>query len=192
MLKIALIAFGALALAAVLGLMWRLFRAPQSAPVPPAIKQPALFDDLRNQLLHGSRNTFGLQASSSTGPVWGVLMETGFPEATASLIALSDGSASLYFSTGGGVIGGGDHAIVRAAAIEFVRLAGQDLSTMAPVTQCPLPATGQTVFYVLTDTGILVASAAEGDLGEGRHHLSRLFYAGHDVITPLLEASNSP
>jgi hypothetical protein len=35
-------------------------------------------------------------------PVWGILMETGYSEATATLLALGDGTTSLYLSSGGG------------------------------------------------------------------------------------------
>jgi hypothetical protein len=52
--------------------------------------------------------------AAQVGPadaVFGVLMETGYPEAVVSLVALSDGTASLYFSNGGGIIGTGGHLI---------------------------------------------------------------------------------
>ena len=48
-----------------------------------------------------------------------------------------------------------------------------------------------TVFYVLTDSGILTDNALEDDLGYNRHPLSALFHAGHEVITQLRLMSES-
>jgi hypothetical protein len=50
---------------------------------------------------------------------------------------------------------------------------------------CPIPEPAHTVFYVLTDSGILTGGALENDLGHGRHALSPLFHAGHEVISQL-------
>ena len=51
------------------------------------------------------------------------------------------------------------------------------------------PSDGMTQFVAVTPEGVRGAVAAEEDLGEGRHELSPLFHAGHDVITQIrLEA----
>jgi hypothetical protein len=47
---------------------------------------------------------------------WAILMETGLADACYTLVAVADGSASLYFSNGGGIIGGGEHPEGAAAA----------------------------------------------------------------------------
>lgn len=112
-------------------------------------------------------------------------METGYPGAAASLVTFADGSTSLYFSAGGGVIGGGDHANVNQAARAFVAKAAEELEHFQPATDRPLPEEGMTRFYLRTPAGLLTAAAKEVDLGEGRHPLSALFHAGHAVITPL-------
>jgi hypothetical protein len=53
-----------------------------------------------------TRADIGVSSASSEGVPLGVLMETGYDSATVTLFALSDGTTSLYFSNGGGVIGG--------------------------------------------------------------------------------------
>ncbi len=117
-------------------------------------------------------------------------MEIGYLEGTATVLSLSDGSASLYFSGGGGVIGGIGHESVRQAATTFVRTAGEYQAGMNATKIFPLPRAGRTVFYLLTDSGVFTADAAENDLGEERHTLSPLFYAGQDVITQLRIVGN--
>lgn len=152
---------------------------------------PDIYADLRGRFLGGSRALFGLPPLTAESAAWGVLMEMGYPEGTATLVSLIDGNASLYFSGGGGVIGGGDHAPVSAAAREFVRLAGAKLPSMEASAAQPLPSAGLTSFYVLTDDGPRALSAPEEELGEGRHAMSDLFYAGQEVITQLRFISES-
>ena len=110
-------------------------------------------------------------------------METGFPEGSATLVAMADGSASIYMSSGGGTIGGIAHETIRKAAQQMVQIASQFQPQMKQTTAFPPPQKGETIFYVLTDGGVFSASAVEEELGENRHPLSRLFHAGQAVIS---------
>lgn len=112
-------------------------------------------------------------------------METGYDGAVVTLVALLDGAASIYFSSGGGVIGGAGHTAVRIAARRFAQFAGVHLPEMRACNDFPLPRLGQTTFYVLTSRGVLTASAPEQELGGGSHDLSPLFHLGDYVITQL-------
>jgi hypothetical protein len=112
-------------------------------------------------------------------------METGYPDATVSLVAMADGAASLYLSTGGGMIGAGQHPKPAAAARSLVALASHNLERLKTATDKPLPAPGRVRFYVLTKRGVLTAEAGESELGESRHDLSPLFYAGQDLISEM-------
>lgn len=138
--------------------------------------------DLRHQALTGTRAAFGLDSVGTATTPWGVVMETGFPEGNFTLVALSDGSASIYLSSGGGSIGGGTHETIRKASQAMVALAAKFQSQAAATKEFPLPKDGQTIFYLLTDAGVFTASASEQDLGEERHAWSPLFHAGHEVI----------
>jgi hypothetical protein len=159
------------------------FTARQVPTGSHASRSPASsYQSLREQALHGTREALGLPAGK---PAWGVLMETSFPEGTATLVCMSDGSTSLYMSRGGGIIGGGGHAGVRRAAVAFVTEASKHLEDTVTARSFPLPLEGRTVFYFLTDDGVRSADALEDDLGENRHALSPLFHRGHRVITEL-------
>jgi hypothetical protein len=138
---------------------------------------------MRNAILQGSRKEFHLDPSNDPKEPWSVLMEIGFPEGSATIVALVDGSASIYLSSGGGSIGGIGHESIRKAAIDMVKLASKYLPRMAATKEFPLPKNGQTIFYVLTDSGIFTITAPENDLGENRHFLSPLFYAGQEIIS---------
>jgi hypothetical protein len=143
------------------------------------------YSALRRRALSIQRTDIGIPEPPPEAPVWGVLMETGYPGATATLLALGDGTTSLYLSTGGGVIGGHAHQNVREANAEFVETANRYYEHMTPTDSFPLPAEGHTHFYALTDSGVLSGVGRDEDLGFGRHRLSLLFHAGHQVITQL-------
>jgi hypothetical protein len=149
------------------------------------------YSALRHQALSTQRTEVGIPAPPPEAPVWGILMETGYPEATATLLALSDGTTSLYLSSGGGVIGGHAHQSVRQANAALLETANQYYEHLKPSESFPLPATGQAFFYVLTDSGVLSGGGREDDLGHGRRPLSPLFHAGHQVITQLRLISES-
>lgn len=152
-----------------------------SAQVVPA----PIYTDLRNQILTLSPYKAGILPLPETPNVWGVLMETGYPEAVVTLVSLADGTTSLYFGGGGGMIGGGAHIAVAEATKKFVSDTEQHLKRMTLATACPLPTVGRVCFYVLTLSGTFTAEADENDLRKGRHGLSLLFYSGHRVITQL-------
>lgn len=143
------------------------------------------FHGLRNQILELDAGTAGVSEPTANHGVWGVLMETGYAKATVTLVALRDGTASLYFETGGGVIGGAGHEKVRGVAMAMATLADDFVDKCVQAEVFPLPPVGDVVFYILTTNGTFTATAPVGDLGEERHRLSPLFHAGQDVITQL-------
>jgi hypothetical protein len=147
------------------------------------------YSALRRQALSVRRAEVGIPAPSPEAPVWGVLMETGYHEGTATLIALGDGTTSLYLSTGGGVVDGHAHQDVRQANAEFVETANRFRRHLEPTDSFPLAAKGYTIFYVLTDSGVLTGGGREEDLGLERDTLSPLFHAGHRVIAQLRSLS---
>ena len=144
---------------------------------------------LREQAFAVEPEEVGVDPSAGRPNIWGLIMETGFPEGAASLVTFSDGTTSMYFSTGGGVIGGGQHADVRHASKALLESAHSHIKEFAPAAEHPLPGVGRVRFYARTLVGLLFAEADENDLGEGRHRLSPLFHAGHRVITQLREIS---
>jgi hypothetical protein len=119
-------------------------------------------------------------------------METGHPKAVVTLAAFDSGDASLYFSNGGGVLGGIGHETVRTAAVSFVESSRALLPSMSKTQETPLPPVGVVRFYVLTGDGIFTAEAPENELGNGGSCLSPLFYAGCDVITQLRLVTETP
>jgi hypothetical protein len=171
--------------------LFRRFFGGSSDPPPSGTDRSGddAYSVLRRQALFARRAEVGIPAPPPEAPVWGVLMETGYSEGTATLIALGDGTTSLYLSTGGGVVGGHAHQDVRRANAEFVETANRFCRHLDPTDSFPLAAEGYTIFYVLTDSGVLTGGGREEDLGLERDTLSPLFHAGHLVIARLRSIS---
>ena len=125
-----------------------------------------------------------------TGEPWHgaamAVMELAVEKGTASVVAVADGSVSLYLSTGGGVIGAGGHASVRDAAGRFRLLAGELRGAMAvAVDGFPLPEAGEVRFHVTTGEERYSSAAPESALRSGRHPLAQLYAAGQDLLTEI-------
>jgi hypothetical protein len=127
----------------------------------------------------------GLRPSEELRQVWGALLETGYDKATVTLVALADGTTSLYTSSGFGIIGGGAHQQVVAATRALLQVVERELDAFAPDDDDSVPGVGQVVIRALTFAGRRSISAPEDDLGHGRHPQSDVFHAAQGVITQL-------
>ena len=151
----------------------------------------SIYVELRDQVLTVDPAAVGLAPSPDHPNVWGVLMDLGYPEGTATVVGLSDGTTSLYTSSGGGVIGGGQHPTVADATLRWLGLAETAVAGMDATTEFPLPEPGQVALVVLTYGGAYRRCAAETVLAAGDDAVSALFFAGHDVITELRRAEEA-
>lgn len=156
--------------------------APDATP-----PQAEAFTNLRQQAL--ALRAGDLRIPNDTGAPLAVLMETGYPGAVATLVAVADGAVSLYFSNGGGVIGAGEHAPVREAGGGFLQAASGLAAEMTPADEHPVPAEGRVRFYMVMEDGVRTAEADQDDLGHQRHALSPLFFQGHAVLTAVREST---
>jgi hypothetical protein len=140
-----------------------------------------IYQQLRDRALSLDPTEIGLQPDQSN-PVYGILMETAIDDVVVTLAAIGDGSVSLYFSNGGGMIGMGEHEGPRKACLSFLSFAAQFTSHLKPTREFPLPQKGYATFYFLTVTGVLWSNTRESDLAKDRHPLSPLFHKGQEVI----------
>jgi len=111
-------------------------------------------------------------------------MDFGVTQGTATVVAFSDGHASIYLSSGGGFLGGAEsHDSIRNAAKRMVAIAAECQPQAHPTKSYPVPERGGVIFYFLTDSGVFTAAASEDDLSTHRHSMSKLGDAAQEVIT---------
>jgi hypothetical protein len=142
---------------------------------PPGDTAPApaeVYLGLRAQILNLDPSSVGIA-------------ETGYSKGTATLVCLSDGTTSLYTSSGFGIIGGGSHAEVVGATTQLIEVLDHHLAETSPSARQSLPAEGRTVIHALTREGPRTFEASENELGEGRSVMSPVFHAAQRVITQL-------
>lgn len=140
------------------------------------------YEGLRNLALHVKGTVVGAAAKDPEQP-YGIVTDIGFPSGTATVVAMIDGTASVYLSSGGGYIGGIGHQSIREAAIRAANAAHDVLHSLHQATHFPLPGPGLVSFRVLTARGVFVDTVREDSLEDPRAPLHRLYAAVQDVIT---------
>ena len=142
-----------------------------------------IYRDLRSTALGWKPSDIGLPA---TDGAYGVVMDWAVPSGIATLTSFSSGEASLYFSTGGGVLGSGvAHESVRAAARAFVAEAAKRLPWMSPASEFPLPRIGWAYFHVLTGRGVFSTLARVEPV---ERNFEPAWGAAQQVITAIRES----
>ena len=119
------------------------------------------------------------------GMPWGVIMETGYAEGVATLMALSDGVVGLFFSNGQTSVGAGRYEGPAHAARRLGAIASKMAADMPFVANTNLPELDEVRLYVLTATGVRGVSGKQADFGENKLPQSPLFHQAHHVIAAI-------
>ena len=123
------------------------------------------------------------------GAVRGVVMDWNLGDAVATLVAIDDGTVSLYMGQGGGVIGAGGKAAVSQAAKRFLAEADRVRDGFGTATSGAIPGRDSVTFYVLTDTATLVAPSIGAGTNGGSAALGPLNEAAQALIAEIRKAS---
>jgi hypothetical protein len=140
---------------------------------------------IRERIFQLKPTDLGLAPTTGMPVVWGVVAELGYEVGTATLLALADGTTSLHYSTGGGLLGRGDYAPVAQAARALVAEAHKYVDHMPAADGFPLPPAGQVRFILLAYAGVYAAQAPESSLASGQHTLSPLFEQVHETLNQM-------
>lgn len=138
----------------------------------------------------------GLDPSSirtSADEPWGgaavAAMELSVSGAIATIVTIADGTVSMYLSSGGGAIGAGEHAAVRAEGQRFRTVMADSRGLLVRTVEFPLPRSGEVRFHARIGEDRFTGVAPEPALRGGRHVLSPLYAAGQDLLTEIRLAS---
>ena len=147
------------------------------------------FEGLRNMAFTATPEQLGLSLPTDKTVVYGVVMDWEMGGATATTVSYQTGDASLYLSSGGGVIGGGQHQNVNIAAKQFVSLAQTFLDKTIKTETTSLPSTHEVRFYLLTNTGVFVGQEKMKNFENNSSTWLKLFEEGNIVLTELRKTS---
>ena len=140
---------------------------------------------LRKMLLSARPSDFGLGPSSALPRVWAAMLELRFGDSIASLVAVAEGSTSLYLTTGGGIIGGGEHEPVRKENRKFLEHIEKTLEMFVPIDAPLAVLQGSVAFAVLTYEGLRGARDTDERMMSKQSPLWPAYYLGQEVITAL-------
>ena len=147
------------------------------------------FEGLRNMAFTATPEQLGLSLPTDKTVVYGVIMDWRMGGATATTVSYQTGDASLYLSSGGGVIGGGEHQNVNSSAKQFVTLAQTFLDKTTKTETTPLPDKDIVKFYLLTNKGIYVGQETINNFENNSSTWLKLFKEGNNVLTELRKTS---
>ena len=143
------------------------------------------FEKLREIAMSATPEQLGLVIPGNMTIVYGVIMDWEMEDATATTVSYETGDASLYLSTGGAVIGGGQHPNVKKAAKQFVRLAQTFLDKTVKTEKTPLPVKDEVKFYLLTNKGIYLGKDVKKNFENNSSIWVTLFGEGNKVLAEL-------
>lgn len=147
------------------------------------------FESLRDKAFKVRPDQLGLVLPANQTVVYGVIMDWEMGNATATTVAYLSGDASLYLSSGGGVIGGGKHQSVNRAAKQFMAVAQDFIDETTKTETTILPSSDEVIFYLLTNKGIYRGKEQMKNFENNSSAWIKLFEEGNKVINELHQIS---
>ena len=161
-------------------------RVPLSSDSPKAHEsQKNHYEDLRNMALAITPEQLHISIPPDQTKVFGVVMDLDLGRGIATFVSFETGDASMYLSSGGGIIGAKGRENVAIAAKAFVNKAQSYLDKTARIDTTPLPDKDCVRFYFLTNKGIFTAEERFENFSKNNSLWLPLFEEGNKVITEL-------
>lgn len=158
----------------------------KAKPEKPEESAETVYKDLRKKALETTRSRLALPEGFPQDAPHGLLMEMAMPgSSVVTLACFATGDASVYYRTGGGMVGGIGHENVRTVAKEFVDQARAVLPRMIQPNGYPLPGTDKVRFYALTAKGPYTIEADRETLADPESDLAPLYYTGQEVVSQM-------
>lgn len=124
------------------------------------------------------------------GSVSGVVVDVPGQGGYTTVVAMIDGTTSLYTSGGGGLLGGGGRTEVAAASGALFKAATLFANLLTPAEETLHPRPGYARIFLLTPEGRRVADVSEDAFwGRQRHPLLPVIAGIQGVITALRTAA---
>ncbi len=143
------------------------------------------YERLRTIALEVTPEQLGLQLPADRPVVFGIVMDWNMGEGIVTVVAYLTGDASMYLSTGGGIIGGGRHADVRAVAVSYVRQGADYIGRTVPTGVAELPEENHVRFHLLTNRGVYTQTEAVEVTEDESSDWYPLFIEANRVLTAL-------
>ncbi|QDT42343.1 hypothetical protein Pan241w_24260 [Gimesia alba] len=141
-----------------------------------------VYQGLREQVFDFKSDALESSKPENDHSVRCILMEMGLQEAVVSLLAHSDGTVSLYFSNGGGILGLGQQEGPHRVSQELLQMIPQFQSELDSTSDYSIPIPGRSKLYVFTCDQVLVLDTTEDDPKNDRLSQSPLYDKAQELI----------
>jgi hypothetical protein len=142
--------------------------------------------ELRREFLTQPPSTWGIRQTPDNPDVFAVLMEWLIDDVAVTVAVAVDGTASVYTTSGMGMIGGDSDEVANREARALVEAAAGFLDEATPVSEFPYPRADRVQFYLRTFQGVRLLDAARESVVDGHDRYSRLHEHGWAVFERLL------
>jgi len=164
---------------------------PDTGRIKPFTAEKNQFHGLRQMALDVSPEQLGL-ANIKKNEIYGVILDWNLDKGIVTLVCYQTGDASMYLSSGGGVIGGGMHENVNLASRYFVEQADRFRDFAVKTEFTPLPEKDCITFYFLTKKGKYIAGENMNSIRSNISPWADYFNEANKVITELRLLEESP
>jgi hypothetical protein len=128
--------------------------------------------------------------SSEHADVSGMVVDIPSGGGFATVVALTDNTASMYTSAGGGTIGAGEHQAVAEAVHGLLSVVQAQLGSFKRHDDGSLPPAGNVRFHVLTPSALRVEDVSEDSFwGRAPSDLTPVIASVQNLVTAIREAS---
>jgi len=143
------------------------------------------FNGLRQMALDVTPEQLGIEKTNDKIKVFGIVMDWNLGEGIATVSAFETGDASMYLSSGGGVIGGGQHENVRKTVLEYIEIGKGYIQKTKKTKETPLPKKDMVNFYFLTSHGKYFGEESIANIENEKSEWIKLFEEANNVLTEL-------
>lgn len=143
--------------------------------------------ELRRMMLQMPAEMSTLEPTPEFPQAFGVLMDWPTDEVTVTIVAMSDGTTSLYTTSAFGILGGIGQPPIREAGAQFLQLAQAAFAEASVTQDFGYPCRGNVRFWFLGYGEVRVRDGRQADLEQGDDQLAKLWASGQLVITRFRE-----
>jgi hypothetical protein len=171
-------------------IIYFVMRNRQARTAPPAVRDDNTYEEIRRVAINVTPGQLKLTIPAAETFVYGMVMDWNMGETIVTLAAYITGAANMYFSTGGGITGGGRNPDAGEAAVEFVIAAQAFIDRSVPTTITGLPAPGMVKFYLLTNRHIYAAQEQAEHFEDNSSPWLSLCEKGNQVMIEMRKEGN--
>ena len=185
---------GIVAATALVILVWKLFRTNDSVQLTGSniddssdrvAERENPYLEIRSMALNFPASQVDIEKNANNPIVYGVVMDWNVGPGVATFVGYSSGDASMYTSSGGGIIGGYAHESVAKAAKALVQKAAEFMPKAEKSEDTTTPTANKVKFFLLTTEGRFVAEEELEDFDNGTSELLELFVEANKLIGEL-------